>query len=187
MTEGPHTHPHVGPDPRLKHAPWLRVVPSIRQLILGEVERQYHPIGTQEFKERVEWMTDAWMWAMESNAERPTIDDILFVAGRIEPVANKLGFRTQHVSVGGRNCPDPERVPELVSRLWTHIHTVLPRQGRAVVHSSYMTADDFYLEFENIHPFVDGNGRTGKVLHNWLLGTLHNPVLVKDYFGGGNH
>lgn len=38
----------------------------------------------------------------------------------------------------------------------------------------------------SIHPFYDGNGRTGKILHNWLLGTLDDPVLVYDYFGGGN-
>lgn len=49
-----------------------------------------------------------------------------------------------------------------------------------------VTVDDWYLAFEAIHPFGDGNGRTGKVLHNWLLGTLDDPVLVADYFGGGN-
>ena len=48
------------------------------------------------------------------------------------------------------------------------------------------TADDAYLEFQRIHPFVDGNGRVGKILHNWLNDTLHDPILVKDYFGGGN-
>lgn len=49
-----------------------------------------------------------------------------------------------------------------------------------------LSPDEFYVEFEKIHPFVDGNGRTGKILHNWLLGTLGDPVLIKDYFGGGN-
>lgn len=48
------------------------------------------------------------------------------------------------------------------------------------------TADDWYLAFEAVHPFGDGNGRSGKVLNNWLLGTLNEPVLVADYFGGGN-
>lgn len=48
------------------------------------------------------------------------------------------------------------------------------------------TADDWYLAFEAVHPFGDGNGRSGKTLHNWLLGTLNEPVLVADYFGGGN-
>ena len=48
------------------------------------------------------------------------------------------------------------------------------------------TADDWYLAYEWIHPFCDGNGRTGKILHNWLLGTLDAPVLVPDYFGMGN-
>jgi fido (protein-threonine AMPylation protein) len=48
------------------------------------------------------------------------------------------------------------------------------------------TVDEWYLAFEWIHPFRDGNGRTGKVLHNWLNGTLDDPVLVSDYFGAGN-
>lgn len=48
------------------------------------------------------------------------------------------------------------------------------------------TADDWYLAYEAIHPFADGNGRTGKILHNWLKETLDDPVLVHDYFGGGN-
>lgn len=49
-----------------------------------------------------------------------------------------------------------------------------------------VTVDDWYLAYEAIHPFGDGNGRTGKILHNWLMGTLEEPVLVDDYFGGGN-
>ena len=79
----------------------------------------------------------------------------------------------------------------LVERLWQQIDAVIPVQERldnkaAFAGSNTMTADEFYLEFEMIHPFGDGNGRTGKVLHNWLLGTLDKPVLVTDYFGGGN-
>ena len=48
------------------------------------------------------------------------------------------------------------------------------------------TVDDWYLAYEWIHPFRDGNGRSGKILHNWLNGTLDDPVLVDDYFRQGN-
>lgn len=168
---------------------WLRVVPAIRSFILGEVERQYHPIGTQEYAERVEWMTDAWMWAIDTSKERrhPTIEDVLFIAARIEPDVNRFGFRRTGVWVGPHPKMDYTRVPQAMELLWQAIDTVQPVQGkRNDIRDDYMSADDFYLEFEEIHPFGDGNGRTGKILHNWLLGTLEDPVLVHDYFGGGN-
>lgn len=166
--------------------PWLRVNPSIRSFILGEVERQRWFIGTPDYKRRVEWMTDAWIWAMEKSEQRPTVEDILFVAGRIEPHENRDGYRRMGVQVGDRTCPSPNDVPGLVERLWQNIDDVCPVEGKRHFPGDYPTADDFYLEFEMIHPFGDGNGRTGKILHNWLLGTLDKPVLVADYFGGGN-
>lgn len=178
--------------PSHARAPWLRVSPAIRSFILGEVERQYHPIGTGEYKERVEWMTDAWTWAIQKNTEpghrAPTIDDVLFLAARIEPQVNQNGYRTYGVQVGDHICPPAQEVPERMERLWRHIKDVVPEQGKAYELDGILgiSADDFYLSFEGIHPFGDGNGRTGKILHNWLLHTLMKPVLIKDYFGGGN-
>ena len=167
---------------------WLRVSPAIRSFILGEVERQYHPIGTAAYAERVEWMTDAWQWAMENDhGDPPTVEDILHVAAMIEPVLNANGFRWGPVWIGGKQAPIAEAVPQMVRELWEEIGGVIPEEGRRSPGSGQpMTADNFYLEFEHIHPFYDGNGRTGKLLHNWLLGRLDRPVLVRDYFGGGN-
>ena len=165
---------------------WLRVSPAIRSFILGEVERQYHPIGTMEYAQRVEWMTDAWMWADVRSIEhaKPTIEDMLHIAAMIEPGMNGMGYRTYGIWIGGREGAPQHLVPSEVQQLWGRIHGVYPEQGRGLC--GHWTADDFYLEFERIHPFGDGNGRTGKVLHNWLLGTLDDPVLVADYFGAGN-
>jgi Fic family protein len=36
---------------------------------------------------------------------------------------------------------------------------------------SVETVTDWYAAYEWIHPFLDGNGRTGKVFFSWLLGT----------------
>lgn len=36
----------------------------------------------------------------------------------------------------------------------------------------------FHAKFENIHPFSDGNGRTGRILMNYLLLLLNHPPIV---------
>lgn len=36
----------------------------------------------------------------------------------------------------------------------------------------------FYAKFENIHPFSDGNGRTGRLLMNYLLILMNHPPIV---------
>lgn len=46
----------------------------------------------------------------------------------------------------------------------------------------------FHAKFENIHPFADGNGRTGRLAMNYFL-IMHNhpPIIIheedrRDYF-----
>ena len=71
--------------------------------------------------------------------------------------------------------PPPERVPELLSDLERFIHATpegaLPPLVRmALVHA----------QFETIHPFLDGNGRIGRLLIAVLLehwGLLNEPLL----------
>lgn len=74
--------------------------------------------------------------------------------------------------------PPPHAVPEALSQLERFLHAndglpALIRIGLA------------HAQFETIHPFLDGNGRVGRLLITFLLcnsGILHKPVLYLSHY-----
>lgn len=148
---------------------------KIIEFIAAEVHRQGYLGGTDEHLERCCYMGSAWMKAMEWSGDMqcyPIPSQVEWLGRLVEPVTNQRGFREYGVTVGDHIPPPAREVPRLVAQL---VDLGWPE----------LTPDQWYLEFERIHPFADGNGRVGKILHNWLSGTLEDPVLVQDFFGGG--
>lgn len=158
----------------ITEVPWDQNAWNIDDYIKEEVTRQGHNINDpHDGGARVEWMHEAWDFA-KGHSERfpmPGMGHMLAIAQAIEPHMNHGGFRQHGVTVGWRVCPPWEGVPRQVEHLWTaHEHNPMP-------------VEKFYKEFEEIHPFGDGNGRTGKVIYNWMKGSLDKPHFPPNFWG----
>lgn len=142
--------------------------------IRQEVRNQGHDLSTEDGQQRVEWMQEAWAWA-QARPLPVTFYDVTQLGRIIEPERNNEGIRYYNgaeVQVGGRRCPDAKDTLSLVAFWTAHVAPNCPPL-------------EAYRVFQLIHPFVDGNGRTGKVLLHWLNGKLDDPEMPPDLFGGG--
>lgn len=85
-----------------------------------------------------------------------------------------------HDYVTGRNeiGASPEDVAEEMNELLEELHSELQniRPENILTAAAY-----FHAKFENIHPFADGSGRTGRLAMNYLL-VLHDhlPITIHE-------
>ena len=105
---------------------------------------------------------------LDSNTEKNLTDKsiLLFhkmLLGNIDDdIAGRWRTGDEWVRVGTHIGADPAKVPTLI---------------KVIIKEFYTTSDNsiiariakFHLGFEYIHPFVDGNGRIGRLLNNYLL------------------
>lgn len=113
-------------------------------------------------------MAEAWVYAQERDGKDPTVDDVLTLGRLCEPYVNALGFRTCGVQIGFDVKMNWQLVPEQIVNLMENQWS--------------LTIEEFFREYEEIHPFRDSNGRTGVILFNWLGGTLDIPLWAPNFW-----
>jgi Fic family protein len=113
------------------------------------------------------------------------LHDILLSKGRGSSKQPGEFRRTQNWIGGTRPSnalfvpPPPERVMELMSDLESFIH------DEDVEIPSLIKAGLVHVQFETIHPFLDGNGRLGRLLITFILctqGILKEPILYLSLY-----
>lgn len=110
---------------------------------------------------------------LELNKENILLLHRMLIGGINDEIAGRFR-RDEYVRVGTHIAPAPERVERLLDILLV---------GYKSADSSHFIdrVVGFHLEFERIHPFVDGNGRIGRVLINLQLKQLgYPPVIIRN-------
>lgn len=86
----------------------------------------------------------------------------MLLANIRDEVAGRFRNDNEYVRVGNHIAPNPNEVVALLGSMLVEYN--------ATSHESIIKRlAKLHLTFENIHPFVDGNGRLGRVINNYLL------------------
>ena len=98
----------------------------------------------------------------------------MLIGGIDDKIAGRFRRSGEYVRVGTHIAP----APELVERM---IESAILEYSSQMEKYFLEKIAKFHLDFENIHPFCDGNGRIGRVLMNYQLIRLGFPmVIIRD-------
>lgn len=92
-------------------------------------------------------------------------------------------FRSNRVYIGtlaesAYVPPDPEKIPRLMQQ---YIERLAPSPQQKSAEKAIHNASVLHMDFEQIHPFRDGNGRTGRVfLNQYLINNGLPPVIIEN-------
>lgn len=115
----------------------------------------------------------AWGYLMSEDELTPSVilktHKILMLHSNLMP-HEKGYFRHCDVRVGSQVCMPYREVPDAI----TVYCSMLKRLKKDKLDTKAL-----HVQFEKIHPFVDGNGRTGRMFMNWMrLKLTKEPLLI---------
>jgi Fic family protein len=137
-------------------------------------------IGGKTVREHLEAINhahavDYMMTLAHKNKSELTLDDILAIHVLILKYINDAGagrLRNVKVYVKGTTTvfPAPDLVPQLMNSFFQWLYSTSDHPVKI--------AADAHFKFVTIHPFIDGNGRTARLLMNLLLVQTGYPITI---------
>lgn len=135
-----------------------------------EFLRESNKIEQEYSKEALEDAKQAWTMAKINIDEPISINYILAIhrrlMKRLNPgIAGKI--RSCRVFVGFRECMDYKEIKQALTK-WCEKYKDIKEKEIKQAH----------IDFQDIHPHQDGNGRTGRILMNIQRLKLKLPILI---------
>jgi Fic family protein len=84
-------------------------------------------------------------------------------------------YRLLNVFAGARRFPDSTKVPALMKTLVSEINDKIDKVQ--TFSQQCELAFELHYRFVSIHPFADGNGRTSRLLMNYILTMFELPIF----------
>jgi len=89
--------------------------------------------------------------------------------------STKGEYRLLNVFAGARRFPDSSKVPALMKTLVSEINAKIDEIQ--TFSQKCELAFELHYRFVSIHPFADGNGRTSRLLMNYILTIFDLPIF----------
>ena len=144
--------------------------------IVVEMLSHSNRIESEYSKQALNDAKKAWNLAM--TAEKMTVPYILEIQKtllhRIEPEC--VGFRTFPVRIG-RQIKKFDSI-ETFERQLQMICDEMNKPPAKTEEENKKRATNCHISYEAVHPFPDGNGRSGRILYNWHRIRLGLPVHI---------
>ena len=128
----------------------------------NRIERIFDPITAKELRAYERFL----------KCERITIEDLVNFVSVIQPGALLRNLPGMDVQVG-HHIP-PSGGQQIVERL---VHLL------SQINETSVFSDDPYLlhiQYEKLHPFMDGNGRSGRVLWLWQMEHRYSSTHARE-------
>ncbi|MGC9080190.1 Fic family protein, partial [Sulfurihydrogenibium sp.] len=161
------------PEPQVKNKEWLYLLEEetrnsimIEGFFVSEKELENHTEAFNYFK------TASFVYGLAY--ENYKLKEFLFGTPLIRQINKYLGnsgeFRKEKIIISGFNPPElyVQEWIEIFINFVNHIEKDFSFEKLAVSHAF----------FEEIHPFKDGNGRTGRIILNYILISKGYPLVI---------
>lgn len=103
--------------------------------------------------------------------------------GKISSMAGEFDtsrgeFRKNTVRVGNRMFMNYQKVPQQMQELLDFVNSSLKTIDKNDINAVYELAFKAHFQMVSIHPFADGNGRSSRLLMNYIQAFCHKPLTI---------